>query len=297
MNNQSGGTDASRPGAATPRRAATTARRAKTAKSRDLLRIGEVARLVGVSASCLRNWERRGLFKAARTESGYRLYSRTVVTQLKHIQHMRSSQHLNIPAIQLQQDQGIETLSTHTPEQFVPELPARLAALRRDKGFTLRDVAQKIGVSASFISAIERGQGMPSFATLHKMAEVYGTTVLSFFNVEGDRRKLVRRKDRRILRASGPSVQMELLAFDATLMEPHLMRIAPRTSSGGSYRHIGEELVYILEGKLELWLDEIERYVLEPGDSLYFKSTQAHRWRSLTDRECVVLWVNAPPSF
>jgi DNA-binding transcriptional MerR regulator/mannose-6-phosphate isomerase-like protein (cupin superfamily) len=268
----------------------------RLAKTRDQLRIGVVARLVGVSASCLRNWERRGLFKPTRTESGYRLYSRTVVTQLKHIQHLRTTQRLNIPAIQLQQERGLEALPSHRPEQFVPELRARLTALRQERGLTLRDVSQKIGVSPSFVSAIERGRAMPSFATLQKLTELYGTTVLSFFNVEGDRRKLVRRKDRRILR-SAAAVQMELLAFDATLMEPHLMRIAPRTSSGGSYQHIGEELVYILEGKLELWLDEIERYVLEPGDSLYFKSTQKHRWRTLTDRECVVLWVNAPPSF
>jgi DNA-binding transcriptional MerR regulator len=296
MNSQSGGIDsASEP---VRRNARRTKRGAKgsSSKSRLLLRIGEVARLVGVSASCLRNWERRGLFTAARTEAGYRLYSRSVVTQLKQIQHLRSAQRLNIPAIQLQQERGLETLPTHRPEQFVPELSARLAALRHERGLTLRDVSQRIGVSASFLSAIEHGQGMPSFATLQKLTEVYGTTVLSFFGVEGDRRKLVRRKDRRILQ-SGATVQMELLAFDATLMEPHLMRIAPRTSSGGSYQHIGEELVYILEGKLELWLDEIERYVLEPGDSLYFKSTQKHRWRTLTDRECVVLWVNAPPSF
>jgi DNA-binding transcriptional MerR regulator/mannose-6-phosphate isomerase-like protein (cupin superfamily) len=266
------------------------------AKTRELFRIGEVARLVGVSPSCLRNWESRGLFKAARTNGGYRLYSRDTISQLKQIQHLRKTQHVNIPGIQMQRERGIEAISARSPEQFVPELPARLAGLREGRKLTLKDVSQKIGVSSSFLSAVERGHSLPSFATLKKLAEVYGATVLSFFDVEGERRKLVRRKDRRILR-SGPAVQMELLAFGATLMEPHLMRIAPRTGSGGSYRHAGEELVYILEGKLELWLDEIERYVLGPGDSLYFKSTQAHRWRSLTDRECVILWVNAPPSF
>jgi hypothetical protein len=54
---------------------------------------------------------------------------------------------------------------------------------------------------------------------------------------------------------------MELLAIGATLMEPHLMRIAPRTTSSGSYRHEGEEFLYLLDGKLEIWLDEVERYV------------------------------------
>jgi quercetin dioxygenase-like cupin family protein len=90
---------------------------------------------------------------------------------------------------------------------------------------------------------------------------------------------------------------MELLAFGATMMEPHVMRIAPRASSGGSYQHEGEELLYMLQGKLEVWLDELERYLLEPGDALYFKSIQAHRWCNVTDSECVILWINAPITF
>jgi quercetin dioxygenase-like cupin family protein len=90
---------------------------------------------------------------------------------------------------------------------------------------------------------------------------------------------------------------MELLAFGERRMEPHLFRIAPGASSGGSYRHEGEDFVYLLEGKLEIWLDEIERYVLEPGDSLCFASSTAHRWRCLSDDETVALWINTPPTF
>jgi quercetin dioxygenase-like cupin family protein len=128
------------------------------------------------------------------------------------------------------------------------------------------------------------------------LAEAYSTNVVSFFDVDLDQRKLVRPKDRRRL-ISEPGLQMELLAFGATQMAAMLFRIAPRTGSGGAYNHAGEEFIYMLQGKLEIWLDEIERYVLSPGDSLYFKSTQLHRWCSLTDRECVLLWMNTPPTF
>jgi transcriptional regulator with XRE-family HTH domain len=182
-----------------------------------------------------------------------------------------------------------------SPQNLLPELPGRLADLRKSRNLTLKEVSQKIGVSSDVVAAIEQGKAMP-FAVLQKLSEVYKTNVLSFFNCEGERGKLVRRKERRILR-SGPAIQMELLAVGATLMEPHLMRIAPRTNSGGSYRHEGEEFLYVLQGKLEIWLDEIERYVLEPGDSLYFKSTEKHRWCSRTDNECLVLWINSPPTF
>ena len=265
-------------------------------RSREHLRIGEVARLVGVSASCLRNWEKLGLFSATRTEGGYRVYSRDTVTQLKQIQYLRKSKRVNIPGIQLHRERDTESVPLLSPEMFLPELPGRLATLRRSKSLTLSEVSRKIGVAASLLSAVERGQAVPTVAVVQKLAWVYETSVMSFFNADDVQRKVVRRKDRRILRF-GPGVRMELLAFGATMMEPHLVRIAPRTTSGGSYSHEGEELLYMLQGKLEVWLDEIERYVLEPGDSLYFKSTQVHRWCSLTDRECVVLWINAPVTF
>lgn len=266
-----------------------------TTRSNRYFRIGQVARIVGVSASCLRNWENLGLFKADRTKGGFRLYSRDTIVHLKRIQHLRKSTRVNIPGIQFQQQRGTEAIPTLTPDNLLPELPARLATLRRNRNLSLTEVSRKIGVSNDVLAAVEQGKTLP-FAMLQKLAETYKTSVLSFFNAEGERRKLVRRKDRRILK-SGPAVQMELLAFGANLMEPHLMRIAPRTSSGGSYRHEGEELLYILQGKLEVWLDESERYVLEPGDTLYFKSTQEHRWCSLTDSECLVLWINSPATF
>jgi DNA-binding transcriptional MerR regulator/mannose-6-phosphate isomerase-like protein (cupin superfamily) len=258
-------------------------------------RIGEVARVIGVSPSCLRNWESLGLFKADRTKGGYRLYSRDTITHLKRIQHLRKSTGVNIPGIQFHQERGAEGIPPLSSANFLPELPARLENLRRSRNLTLDEVSRKIGVSTDAVAAIEQGKALP-FALLQKLSEVYETSVLSFFDTEGERGKLVRRKDRRILK-SGPAVQMELLAVGATLMEPHLMRFAPRTNSGGCYRHQGEEFLYILQGKLEIWLDEIERYVLEPGDSLYFKSTQEHRWCTLTDSECLVLWINSPPTF
>ena len=270
---------------------------AKRKNDAELLRIGDVATLVGVSASTLRNWEKMGLLTATRTESGYRMYSRAVVEQLKQIQYLRKSKRINIPGIQLQRERDPESGPLLAPEWFLPELPERLATLRRQKGLKLTEVARRTGVAPTLLSAIEHGHAVPTVAVVQKLAEVYETNVMSFFTVEDTmRKKVLRRKDRPILRF-GPGVRMELLAFGATMMEPHLVRIAPRTTSGGSYSHQGEELLYMLQGKLEVWLDEIERYVLGPGDSLYFHSTQSHRWSSLTDRECVLVWINAPVTF
>jgi uncharacterized cupin superfamily protein len=80
-------------------------------------------------------------------------------------------------------------------------------------------------------------------------------------------------------------------------MEPHLFRLAPGATSGGSYHHQGEEFIFVLAGSCEIWLDEAERYHLRKGDSLYFSSSQAHRWRNSGDVETVLFWINTPPTF
>jgi quercetin dioxygenase-like cupin family protein len=125
---------------------------------------------------------------------------------------------------------------------------------------------------------------------------MYDTNVLSFFGSGMVSGKLVRPKDRRRVDAQ-PGVSMELLAGGKTVMEPHLFRIAPQAGSGGSYAHEGEEFLFLIEGQFEIWLDEVEHYTLHAGDSLYFSSTQIHRWTNPGRTEAVLLWINTPPTF
>lgn len=52
-----------------------------------------------------------------------------------------------------------------------------LRTLRKEKGLTQGELANKIGIGQSFISKIEKGHLEPSLATLGRMARVLGTDV------------------------------------------------------------------------------------------------------------------------
>jgi DNA-binding transcriptional MerR regulator/quercetin dioxygenase-like cupin family protein len=261
-------------------------------------RIGEAARMLGVSASSLRNWERMGLLAATRSQGRYRLYSREALRRLRKIRYLRTVRGVNPAGIAaMLQESRLSSRERSSGQQHKREAIARrLAQLRHEQGMTLADVARQTGVSISFLSSLERGYSSASIATLQKLARLYKTNVLSFFADEDNPRRLVRSRDRRVLKPNS-GVEMELLASGNKIMEPHLFRIAPGAGSGGSYDHDGEEFIYVLQGKLEVWLDEVERYVLGAGDSLYFESTHAHRWQSLSDKETLLLWVNTPATF
>lgn len=261
------------------------------------LRIGEAARVLGVSPSSLRNWEAMGLITPIRSQGRYRLYSTEVLSQAKRIRYLRKVKRLNPHGIlHLLEKEGGRPRSKGLREKKNEGIGSRLSRLRRQQQLTLTAVAHKTGISPSFLSALERGQANASIATLQKLAQLYKTNVLSFFGEEEKMQRLVHPRDRKTLQPQ-PGVKMELLAFGQTMMEPHLFRIAPGATSGGSYHHEGQEFIYVLQGALEIWLDEVERYVLKAGDSLYFESTQAHRWRSLSDKETVLFWINTPPTF
>lgn len=257
-----------------------------------LLRISQVAELLHVSASSLRNWERQGLIAPERSQSRYRLYSAETVRQLKRVDFLRRIKRVNPSGIAHMRNEDAELRPVAEAE--IP-MSARLVALREARGLSRSEAAKLATVAASTIKSIEDGTTTPSVATLQKLARIYRTNVLSLYQKHHDPRRLVRPQDRGVLSESG--VTMELLAFGVCQMEPHLFRIAPRATSGGTYQHEGEEFIYMLSGKFEIWLNELEHYVLHAGDSLYFPSDLPHRWRALGDAGALLLWINTPCTF
>src|SRR6476620_2109429 len=71
----------------------------KRAGPEPYLKIGDVARLVGVSPSVIRSWESLGLARPHRTASKYRLYTPEDVKLLKRARFLRKVRGMNAPAI------------------------------------------------------------------------------------------------------------------------------------------------------------------------------------------------------
>lgn len=263
-------------------------------------KIAQVSKILGVSPSSLRTWEQVGLIRPVRSQGRYRLYTSEDLASARRILHLRKDKGLNLAGV-AHLLSTTETASRKKPrlrKNQTTSVSEHLLELRRRQGYTLAEVARQAGLSISFLSAIERGRAKPSIAALQRLAVMYRTNVLSMFGAEDESKvhRLVRPSDRKVLRPE-PGVQMELLVLGKSQMEPHIFRIAPGVSSGGSYHHEGEEFIHVLKGSLEVWLDEVERYVLVAGDTLHFESTHAHRWKSLSNEETVLLWVNTPPTF
>jgi DNA-binding transcriptional MerR regulator/mannose-6-phosphate isomerase-like protein (cupin superfamily) len=257
------------------------------------LKIGDAARRAGVSPSVIRSWENLGLTRPRRTESKYRLYTLDDVKLLKRARFLRKVRGLNAAAI-------VELLRREGRVKpgaggNAGAIGSHLRQLRAKRRLSLAQVARSVGISVGFLSALERSQMSGSVGTLRKLARFYKTNILDFFDATGSSSRQVKPAQRKVLEA-GPGVQMELLAWGNTVMEPHLFRVAPRAGSGDSYTHEGEEFLYVLRGQLDITLEK-EEFRLKAGDSFYFESATPHHWQNPGKAETWVWWVNTPPTF
>ena len=132
------------------------------------LRIGEVARQVGVSPSTVRAWERKGMVQPRRGEGGHRRYGSDDVARLRDVRSLLTRGH-NPPALR-------SLFAADSPSE--PVAGVRLRAARAKRGLSLREAAGKAAVSPSFLSLVERGLAEPSVALLQRVTAAYGGTLL-----------------------------------------------------------------------------------------------------------------------
>jgi transcriptional regulator with XRE-family HTH domain len=179
---------------------------------------------------------------------------------------------------------------------------------RQRQGLSLRELARRVGVSASMLSQVETDRTRPSVSTIYAIATELGISIDGLLSdgdggggggaggvtggaMAGSRRgpasapaldelacQLVRPEDRRKLELES-GVTWELLSD----LLPHLVDFmfvtyepgGRSSSSGKLMRHTGTEFAYLLRGKLKIQVG-FDEYVLQAGDALAFDSSEPH---------------------
>ncbi len=177
----------------------------------------------------------------------------------------------------------------------------RIRKSRNDKSLSLRELATMVELSASFLSQIEQGKASPSIENLKKIANSLDVRVSYLIEDEEIKKnsELIRANERNKVESIDSKTVISLLTSSniEKSMEPILYEIGPGGESGRSYyTHFGEEFIFILDGELDIYIEETI-YNLKKGDSFYFKSTQRHRFKNNSNKIARALWVVNPPTF
>jgi transcriptional regulator with XRE-family HTH domain len=175
----------------------------------------------------------------------------------------------------------------------------RLRSIRLLRRATLRTIAERAGVSESFLSQVERGRASASVASLRRIAGALGVSVADLFDSSGPPEPEVLRRDER------PSLSFGILGTKRLLTPrplSHLEVFVGELDAGGStgtepYAHgDSEELLIVLTGKVQLELGG-ELHGLEAGDSIDYRSSTPHRVTNLGEEPAEVIWIISPPSY
>ena len=175
----------------------------------------------------------------------------------------------------------------------------RLRALRRFRRCTLRTIAERSGLSESFLSQVERGRSSASIASLRRIADALGVSIADLFEPEGLPGPRVLRRDERPALSFG-ILGRKLLLTPRPLhhLEVFMGELEVGGSTGAQPDDHGdsEELFVVLSGTVQLELGG-ELFELESGDSIDYRSSTPHRVSNLGDELAEVMWIISPPSY
>jgi len=195
---------------------------------------------------------------------------------------------------------GLINVST---QAYQHDIGAKVRGMRRMKKLRLKDVAESINCSESLLSKIENNKVQPSLKVLHRLAAELGTTIGALFADEPREEVIIRSAAERPVVTTRADVNAGAIRIerispfgDDQLLEANVHVIDSDTNSGGEISHVGEEVGYVLEGELELMIED-KAYTLSAGDSFYFRSELRHSYRNPGTTVTRVIWINTPPTF
>jgi transcriptional regulator with XRE-family HTH domain len=195
-----------------------------------------------------------------------------------------------------------EAASQGDPE-VLDGIGSRLREERVKAGISQRELARRLGLSASLISQLESGQSRPSVGTLYSIVTELGVSLDSV--IRGDdavpapapagrteRTPVVRPGERAAIDLDS-GVRWEELAADREEGIDFLEAIyevgGASTPDRSLMRHQGREYGYVVSGTLGIQIG-FQEYVLQPGDSIAFDSTTPHRLFNQGDVPVHAIW-------
>jgi len=200
------------------------------------------------------------------------------------------------------------------------DIGLRIRDRRKELEFSVRELARRTGLSASFISQVEHGKTKVSLESLRNIAENLDVSMQFFFtqpepvisfvqatrpcdeessDVRTEYSPVVRSGCRPRLYFPDSGVSYEMLMTDLNRkMEAIFGKLSPGTGNvARRLRKPTEELVFVLSGSLLIGLDDKE-YILNPGDSIYFEGDDLQKLACASETEDAI-WISVitPPVF
>lgn len=176
-------------------------------------------------------------------------------------------------------------ISTEPTPDPSPTVGPRIRALREAMGLSLRDLAERSGVSAPMLSQVERGETSPTLASATKIAAGLELTLSQLLRLdEGQHVAVSRASGRRRNRHGGHRFEELTPPLPGQRADVSLHTLEPGATTGGRgdppmHEPGSRETAVVLAGALALVVDGT-RYELGAGDSVTFDADLPHHFEN-----------------
>ncbi|MEX2024556.1 MAG: XRE family transcriptional regulator [Thermoleophilaceae bacterium] len=175
------------------------------------------------------------------------------------------------------------------PPSHSPEVGARIHALREGMDLSLRDLAERSGVSAQMLSQVERGETSPTLAVAARIAAGLELTLSQLLRLdEGGAVSVVRAAERLRGGATARGHRYEVLTppLPGQRAEVSLHTLAPGAATGGRgdppmHEPGSRETAVVTEGAVTLVCDG-GSHELHAGDAVTFDADLSHHFENHT---------------
>jgi transcriptional regulator with XRE-family HTH domain len=178
------------------------------------------------------------------------------------------------------------------------DLGSRVRGLRHSKRMTLKDVAVRSGLSVATLSKVENNRLSPTYENIIRLARGLDVDIAALFSDQPHsaprgRRSITRRGAGKIFETETYDYEMLCTDVVGKRIIPLKARIKQREWKDFSslITHEGEEVIYVLAGRIKLITEFYEEVILEPGDCVYFDSTMGHVCLTQGLEDAEVFWV------
>lgn len=180
---------------------------------------------------------------------------------------------------------------------------ARIKSLRTEQKMTLKQLSELSGLSAGFLSQLERGLSTIAIDSLANLSKILNVSLSSFFQDQEDPTTdpVVHSFDQHFSQVNPQIIQYILSHHPSSShLLPRIFTLLPMANAQMDhleiYCHEGEEFIYVLEGIVTVMLGD-NQYTLYPGDSIMVDSTVPHNWINYTNHISKILTINYPNPF
>ncbi len=172
------------------------------------------------------------------------------------------------------------------------DIHEKIKNLRKNRGFSIRELSERTGLSMGFISNLERNINSPSVANLQVICQVLDVELIDLFKRESSKVSILPLERRSLIfKGEREGINYSKISPETSVINAICVTVEPGTPPAEmTWGHNHDELGVVIEGELEIEVAGEGKYLLKKGDSIFIKRNTPHKHKNPSPMRSVTHW-------